>query len=714
MTRINCLISALCLIFCCACQSGQCPSGAGGASGHHAPSRLAEKIAKAFPGVIADQASERLNVEKRQALQKAVEDREAAEKAYQAAKARKERPKPLPRVRILLDADIEKSLPDIVHNSLIAELYGVEAAEHQFFFIREGVLTPAGRILLERLDAADLHVLDFEPSVSAQIKAGIARLGHMRAHIAQNREGLNAFEIDALSDALGKELAGSETPIAPDAFRQLPEDEQIKLGVRALCDFDGPVPRAAAMCVREYEYRRDIDALDEALEFVLADIWLRYAEQLKYGNLLKYSKEELEKYASEENPNEIHPKYHERVIETRLAKAFEEFVSLGDSASIERYFDALVPQHEQYARLQAVRETYRAIVDNGGWAVVPPDRMFAGGHAPLVKNLKTRLQVEGYYTGAIDDHFDPALTAAIRMYQRHHQLEENGEVGEVFWRSLNVPAEQRLAEIEVNIRRWHKTMFEARETFIYINIPSFAVELWHKGKMVSRRRAVVGSSTKICNTRTREWELMNSTRLMHAQMTYLVFNPYWNVPPRIEVDEFQPKIAADPKWLANSDYEYYTPKGGGRVLRQKPGPENALGKVKLIFPNRYNIYLHDTPKQGMFKYPVRAFSHGCIRVEGAFKFAREVLEIDGQWDDKRISKFFKESGEHPVDLKTPIDVFIDYHTVTVDDEGAYFLADIYKFIKDEISPPTALERRCDPSVARTSLFRSGGGEDSGP
>ena len=712
MTRIKCLITALSLLLCSGCQDA-CPTGAG-ASAHHAPSRVAEKIARAFPGVIADQAVERLSAEKRETLQKAAEARDAAEKAYQAAKARKERPKPLPRVKLLLDEDIEKSLPEIVHNSLIAELYGAETSAHQFFFIREGELTQAGRILLERLSEADKHVLDIAPSVLEQINAGIARLGHMRAHIAQNREGLNVFEVEALSDALDKDLVGGETPISPEAFRQMPEAEQIKLGIRALCDFDGPVPRAAAMCVREYEFRRDIDALDDALEFVLADVWLRYAQELKFGNLLKYSKEELEKYASEENPNEVHPKYHDRVIETRLAAAFSEFVSLNDPAAIERYFDSLVPQHEQYARLQAVREDYRKIVADGGWAVVPPDRMFAGGHAPLIKNLKTRLQVEGYYSGEINDHFDPALTAAIKMYQRHHQLEETGEVGEVFWRSLNVPAEQRLAEIEVNIRRWHKTMYEPRDTYIYINIPSFAVELWRNGKMVSRHKAVVGSSTKICNTRTREWELMNSTRLMHAQMTYLVFNPYWNVPPRIEVDEFQPKIAADPKWLEKSDYEYYNPKGGGRVLRQKPGPENALGKVKLIFPNRYNIYLHDTPKQGMFKYPVRAFSHGCIRVEGAFKFARQILEIDGQWDDKKVSKFFKESGEHAVDLNTPIDVFIDYHTVTVDDEGAYFLADIYKFIKDEITPPTALERRCDPSVARTSLFRSGGGEDTGP
>lgn len=701
-------------MICCACQSEPCESGRSGEAVRHAPSRIAEKVAKAFPDVIANEASGRLDAEKRQALQTAAEAREAAEKAYQAAKARKERPKPLPRVRVSLDENIEKSLPEIVHNSLIAELYGVESSEHQFFFIREGELTQAGRILLDRLAQADLHVLDFDASIKTQIEAGIARLGHMRAHIAQNREGLNAFEIDALSDALAKGLETGETPVSAEAFRQLPEAEQIRLGIRALCDFAGPVPRAAAQCVREYEYRRDIDALDEALEFVMADIWLRYAEQLRYGNLLKFSKEELEKYASDENSNDIHPKYHERIIETRLAAAFGEFVSLSDAASIEKFFDSLVPQHEQYARLQEVRERYRKIVEDGGWAVVPPDRMFAGGHAPLIKNLKTRLQVEGYYTGEINDHFDAALTSAIKMYQRHHQLEETGEVGEVFWRSLNVPAEQRLAEIEVNIRRWHKTMFEPRDTYIYINIPSFAVELWHNGKRVSTHRAVVGSSTKICNTRTREWELMNSTRLMHAQMTYLVFNPYWNVPPRIEVDEFQPKMAADPKWLENSDYEYYNPKGGGRVLRQKPGPENALGKVKLIFPNRYNIYLHDTPKQGMFKYPVRAFSHGCIRVEGAFKFAREVLEIDGQWDDKRISKFFKESGEHPVDLNKPIDVFIDYHTVTVDDEGAYFLADIYKFIKDEISPPTALERRCDPSVSRTSLFRSGGGEDSGP
>ena len=175
------------------------------------------------------------------------------------------------------------------------------------------------------------------------------------------------------------------------------------------------------------------------------------------------------------------------------------------------------------------------------------------------------------------------------------------------------------------------------------------------------------------------------------------------------------KMAADPKWLENSDFEYYTPKGGGRVLRQKPGENNALGKVKLIFPNRHNTYLHDTPKQAMFSYPVRAFSHGCIRVENAMEFAKAVLKVDGQLDESRIARFYTEKGEHPVDLNQPIDVFIEYHTVTADDEGnAYFLADVYRLIKDEMQPPTEQQRRCDPTVDKTSTFRSGGSDDSGP
>lgn len=597
-----------------------------------------------------------------------------------------------------IDEAIAPLFPEFRHPELIDSLYWDSETVRPHVFLRDGALTPAGHVLMDVLGEVDVHALDYEGL--AQLERALELVRTIRDQTVESFE-FNDYEIQAIADFIEREALKDEAAIK-SALKDV------------ICDFEkSPVPRAAAWCEMQDETRNLRQNLEMAAEYALADAWLWWAESIKFGSLEKFSAQELERYATSENPNDIHPKYFDDIVENRLKTAFEAFAQAEQAEAARSLMDSYIPSHEQYVKLQRVRERYRRIVDEGGWDTVPAERMMFGGSAPIVRVLKKRLQIEGYYEGEIDEKFDASLAQAIQKYQKYHQLEETGEVNDVFWRSLNVPAEQRLSEIEVNLRRWHKTVFEPRETYIYVNIPSFTIELWQRGTRISVHRAVVGSSTRICNTRTREWELMNSTRLMHARMTYLVFNPYWNVPPRIEVDEFLPKMAADSKWLENSDFEYYTPKGGGRVLRQKPGAQNALGRVKLIFPNRYNIYIHDTPSQNMFNYPIRAFSHGCMRVEGAMQFAREVLEIDGQWDSKRIDRFFVEKGEHPVDLKTAIDVFIDYHTVTVDAEGnAYFLADIYKKIRDEMTPPTEAQRRCDPAVDMTSPFRSGG--DAGP
>lgn len=594
-----------------------------------------------------------------------------------------------------------QTLPKIRHTELIDELYDEQNSQTKEIFVKNGILTPTATHLLERIEAADEHALNPADFHTESLRTAAERLSLMAATLHDtSRFELNPFELRALDN----DLATHKDELG----------ESVDRALERLCHPQNtPIPRAAALCQRQIEYFQHFDALSKALEYALADAWLQWAEQLKFGNLEKFSPQERERFTTPENPNDIHPKHFDRIIHNRLRDASNALFQSPEQA--ESILDNLVPQHEQYKKLQNVREKYRAIVASGGWKTVPADRMFAGGRAPLVKDLKNRLAAENYYHGNIDDLFDQPLTDAIKLYQKHHQLEENGEVSDVFWRSLNVPAEKRLAEIEVNLRRWHKTMFEPRDVYIYINVPSFTVELWKDGQRIAVHKTVVGNSTRVCNTRTRQWELINATPLMHSKLTYLVFNPYWNVPPRIEIDEFQKKFDEDPKWIEKSDFEYYTPKGGGRILRQKPGENNALGKVKLIFPNRYGTYLHDTPKQQMFLYPVRAFSHGCIRVEGAFDFAREILQLQNAWDEKQIERFYKESGEHPVDLKFPIDVFIEYHTVTVDDLGnPYFLADVYRIIRDEISPPSPLDRQCDPASDRTSAFRSGTSADTGP
>ena len=646
------------------------------------------------------------------ARERATKARDEANAKYEAARAQGQKVKAPERPKLPHDDTLQSFFPACLYNNLLAELYDVEhEAVSQHFVSETGELTVAGKLVLEAISRADDHALDAADFAPDKLVEAVAKYGKF-AEAASRFDGLslNDHELESVERALKRDQALNASFLAGESGHAALFDVLVKFDT-------SPVPRFAAAYETWKARQRFIVKYREQLEFALANALLVWANQMKLGNITKFSKEELDRYTTEDNPNDIHPKYFDEIIEGRLGVYFNEFIAQTDEVSVRAKLDELVPKHFQYGRLQRAREQYREIVSKGGWSEVPADNMNAGGRAPLVKALKKRLAAEGYFGGNVeDDLFDAELTKAITAYQTHHQLDVTGAVGPVFWRSLNVSAEQRLAEIEENIRRWHRAMFVPRDRFIYINIPSFTVELWDQGKLIDRHNVIVGNSTRTCNTRTREWEYMNATRLMHARMTYIVFNPYWNVPPRIEVDEYQKRMAEDPKWLEQSDFEYYTPKGGGRVLRQKPGPNNALGKVKLIFPNRYNIYLHDTPKQEMFSYSVRAFSHGCMRVQKAMDFAESVLKLDGQWDKKAVDKYFSTKGEHAVDLLNPIDVFIEYNTVTVDEEGkAYFLADVYKIIRDQIHPPTALERACDPSVDKVSNFRSGGAAgDTGP
>lgn len=572
------------------------------------------------------------------------------------------------------------------------------------FVAQDGQYTSLGKALIDALQRVDEHAQSPDLWPTSELIADQERLVLLLKDL-EDLAGiwLNEAESRALSQSL---LA--------QGYDFSPESEKAMLRALVSSPESSTVPRLAAAFVLWREKREVKVALLRSVEISMADAYLFYAKTLKYGNLDKFSASEWDKFTTPEVSNEIHPKHFDTIISQRLENDFNALRSIDPDKAMET-LALLAPQHEQYAKLQGLRARYRAMVLSGDWSEITGEPMNKNGRAPKVLQLKERLEKEGYFSGTMDDLYDEPLFEAVRTYQETHQLEVTGLPHDVFWRSLNIKASERLAEIEANIRRWSHSMYEARERYIYINIPSFSAEIWEKGKMLASHKIVVGSSTRFCNTRTRRWERMNATPLMHARMTYLVYSPYWNVPPRIEVDEYHKKMAQDPKWLEKSDFEYYNPRGGGRILRQKPGPNNALGMVKLIFPNAHNTYLHDTPKQEMFTYPVRAFSHGCMRVEEAMKFAKTILTLDEQYDEKRIERYFVEKGEHAVDLKTPVDVFIDYHTVSVDEAGrGHFLADVYRYVRDEVKPPATADLLCDPAKDKISDFRAAPVDDSGP
>lgn len=389
------------------------------------------------------------------------------------------------------------------------------------------------------------------------------------------------------------------------------------------------------------------------------------------------------------------------VAETQAADAQK--AKLQNAQTVQELVDNLYPAHAQYKLLMEIRNRYASIQS---WPKVKQTKLRRNKPSPVVPDLKRRLAMEGYYHGDVSeqatlqegfDIYDDDLRAAVRYYHETHQLEMDEEKGiqKSFWTSLNTPVEKRLAQIDENLRRWHKTQITESPYYIYINVPDFHGEIWREGKLAYRFPIVVGNAKRQCDPTTKTWKYINATPLMHARMLYVEYNPYWNVPPRIEQEDYIEKINADPTWLEREGFEYFT-ENGHTVLRQLPAEDNALGRVKFIFPNPHSTFLHDSPQKGLFRYPIRAFSHGCMRVWEPLELAKRILQYDGQWYDALATEI-EDMVTRRIVLKTRFDVFIDYFTVRVDDDGnAHFLADPYRYVRYALEPPKPESLECVP------------------
>jgi murein L,D-transpeptidase YcbB/YkuD len=229
---------------------------------------------------------------------------------------------------------------------------------------------------------------------------------------------------------------------------------------------------------------------------------------------------------------------------------------------------------------------------------------------------------------------------------------------------MNVPIGERIKMIVVNMERcrWiSPEVVKARE-LIFVNIPSYMLFFNRNGQRILESPVVVGKT-------------MNKTVIFSGNMSSVVFSPYWNVPPSILAKEVKPGIKKDPNYLAKHNMEWYN---NGQV-RQKPGKSNSLGKVKFIFPNSNNIYLHDTPSKSLFAKESRAFSHGCVRVGKPRDLAIKILENDPDWTVEKIDAAMNAGTEKWVSLKTKIPVYIGYFTAWVDEKGDInFYDDVYK------------------------------------
>jgi L,D-transpeptidase YcbB len=237
-------------------------------------------------------------------------------------------------------------------------------------------------------------------------------------------------------------------------------------------------------------------------------------------------------------------------------------------------------------------------------------------------------------------------------------------------KQLNVPIEDRIEQLLVNMERMRWMPHQREGKRLVANIPEFRLHVYEREKELFNMRIVVGKAA-------------NKTVVFNDQLKHVVFSPYWNVPRSIVRNEIVPAMKRNPGYLSRNNMEQTGTTGGLPVIRQKPGGSNALGRVKFIFPNSYNIYFHDTPAKSLFQQEQRAFSHGCIRLQEPGKLAEYLLQNQPEWTDTRISDAMNAGTEKWVALKEPVAVAITYFTAWVDDEGKLnFREDIYGHDKE--------------------------------
>jgi murein L,D-transpeptidase YcbB/YkuD len=408
------------------------------------------------------------------------------------------------------------------------------------------------------------------------------------------------------------------------------------------------------------------------------------------------------------DPKEFNQAWHISQKEEKVDSAL--FRSLR-AEELDRAIDLMRPRDEAYDSLRTQLAFYRA-QSAKGWTKVPAGKTLKKGMSDSPERIAaivSRLTEEGYTIGTTSATTDsqkvadttaprpadttkaPAanravfgrdISESVAEFQARHNIAVTGTLNPETVDAMNVSPQFRTAQIAANLERFRWMPRALGERFILVNVPAFKVAAYDSGRKSLEMKVIVGM----------EYE-GRATPVFADSMEYVVFRPYWNVTPSIQEKEFAGRDAAS---LAAGGFEFYND-GGQTRIRQLPGPKNALGLVKFLFPNDFNIYLHDTPQDKLFEKDVRAFSHGCIRLEKPDEMAAYVLG----WDLDRVHAAMNGSDNKTVTLKQKIPVYITYFTTYVTDDKLYFGNDLYKRdneMVDKMAPGAILS----PDVERAA------------
>lgn len=325
------------------------------------------------------------------------------------------------------------------------------------------------------------------------------------------------------------------------------------------------------------------------------------------------------------------------------------------------------PVYRQYELLKAFLKKYRELDTLEKWQPITTKKLKLGDSTAAVKLIKRRLfQLEDYKGDTASAAYSADLKDAVKGFQGRHGLNQNGIIDAATLSSLNVPLKTRIIQILVNMERSRWLPVALSSNYLAVNIPEFKLHVYHADSLLWSCNVVVGQTT-------------HPTTIFSGEVKYVVFSPYWNVPPSIVRNEVLPGIRRNSNYLSAHRMEITGKEDGLPAVRQKPGEANSLGLVKFLFPNSYNIYLHDTPSKSLFGETSRAFSHGCIRVVAPAKLAGFLLADTTRWNAAKIKTAMHAGKEQYVTLKNKVPVFIAYFTAFTDRAGQLnFRKDIYQ------------------------------------
>ena len=413
-------------------------------------------------------------------------------------------------------------------------------------------------------------------------------------------------------------------------------------------------------------------AKESELDLHLTYSLVRYVSQLCFGRI---------------DPRMISPDWPETGRDCNVEQIVFDALRQNTVASLS---EQLSPKIPAYQGLKTTLQRYREIAAQGGWQTLQADtskKRGGRGAQPDALLLAGNLERTGDLKAAAGNQAPSrtALNEGLARFQARHGLEPRKVLDAGTLAAMNVPIAQRIEQIEINMDRMRWIAHRLEPRYILVNVPGFQLSVHDGDQTPLQMKAIVGSKE-------------NPTPILDDEIEYIVFSPYWNIPISIAVKEFLPKIKKDRNYLRSQDLEVVRMSGGkaevidaSKVdwdkvedaeyqLRQRPGTKNALGLVKFMFPNSYNVYLHDTPSDNLFDRLTRSLSHGCVRVERPADLAAYVLQDQPQWTSERIQEAMQAGKEQNVRLKTRLPIHLVYWTAWADAEGnVQFREDVYGF-----------------------------------